>query len=198
MGAPQDRRDDARGRAPGVHLDRGAGATPSRGGAATVRVPRRPQVLVAAAQARVPRPATGAEPGLADGLLRVRDRPRWDLADLRGHRPRHQVLPRGYRHPDVSRRRRAHLPTSRRRRGKRVLDLDDLRADRGETDVVDAEHFVIGQVPAPVALVTDNGPCFLAAPSPRRSPATTRCLVTSALESGARRPTAWSNGSSAP
>jgi transposase-like protein len=35
-------------RAPGVHLDRGAGATPSRA-AATVRVPRRPQVLVAAA-----------------------------------------------------------------------------------------------------------------------------------------------------
>ena len=43
---------------------------------------------------------------------------------------------------------------------KRVLDLDDLRADRGEMDVVDAEHFVIGQVPAPVAVVTDNGPCF--------------------------------------
>src|SRR6266581_1701901 len=43
---------------------------------------------------------------------------------------------------------------------KRVLDLDDLRADRGEMDVVDAEDFVIGQVPAPVAVVTDNGPCF--------------------------------------
>jgi putative transposase len=27
-------------------------------------------------------------------------------------------------------------------------------------DVVDAEDFVIGQVPAPVAVVTDNGPCF--------------------------------------
>jgi putative transposase len=38
---------------------------------------------------------------------------------------------------------------------KRVLDLDDLRADRGEMDVVDAEDFVIGQVPAPVAVVTD-------------------------------------------
>jgi putative transposase len=43
---------------------------------------------------------------------------------------------------------------------KRVLDLDDLRADRGEMDVVDAEDYVIGQVPAPVAVVTDNGPCF--------------------------------------
>ncbi len=81
---------------------------------------------------------------------------------------------------------------------KRALDLDDLRADRGEMDVVDAEDFVIGQVPAPVAVVTDNGPASAAAPSPRRSPATTRCFVTSALESGARRPTAWSNGSSAP
>ena len=26
--------------------------------------------------------------------------------------------------------------------------------------MVDAEDFVIGQVPAPVAVVTDNGPCF--------------------------------------
>ena len=43
---------------------------------------------------------------------------------------------------------------------RRVLDLDDLRADRGEMDAVDAEDFVIGQVPAPVAVVTDNGPCF--------------------------------------
>ena len=43
---------------------------------------------------------------------------------------------------------------------KRVLDLDDLRADRGGRDVVDAEDFVIGQIPAPVAVVTDNGPCF--------------------------------------
>ncbi|MCU1625702.1 MAG: hypothetical protein JWP64_651 [Pseudonocardia sp.] len=81
---------------------------------------------------------------------------------------------------------------------ERVLDLDDLRADRGEMDVVDAEDFVIGQVPAPIAVVTDNGPCFRAAPSPRRSPATTRCFVTSAPESGAHRPMAWSNGSSAP
>ncbi len=43
---------------------------------------------------------------------------------------------------------------------KRVLDLDDLRAEPGEMDEVDVEDFVIGQVPAPVAVVTDNGPCF--------------------------------------
>ena len=59
---------------------------------------------------------------------------------------------------------------------ERVLDLDDLRADRGEMDVVDAEDFVIGQVPAPIAVVTDNGPCFRGTCSRRRSPATTRCL----------------------
>jgi len=40
-----------------------------------------------------------AEGRRADGLLRVRDRPRRDLADLRSHRLRHQVLPRRHRHP---------------------------------------------------------------------------------------------------
>jgi hypothetical protein len=81
---------------------------------------------------------------------------------------------------------------------KRVIDLDDLRADRGEMDVVDAEDFVIGQVPHPSQWSLTLAPASAAARSPRRSPATTRCFVTSALESGARRPTAWSNGSLAP
>lgn len=43
---------------------------------------------------------------------------------------------------------------------ERVLDLDDLRADRGWMDVVDADDFVIGEAPASIAVVTDNGPCF--------------------------------------
>jgi putative transposase len=43
---------------------------------------------------------------------------------------------------------------------ERVLDIDDLRADRGMMDVVDADDFVIGQAPALIAVVTDNGPCF--------------------------------------
>ena len=43
---------------------------------------------------------------------------------------------------------------------ERVLALDDLRADRGEMDVVDAGDLVTGQAPAPIAVVTDNGPCF--------------------------------------
>jgi putative transposase len=41
---------------------------------------------------------------------------------------------------------------------ERVLDLDDLRADRGVMDVVDADDYVIGEAPAPIAVVTDNGP----------------------------------------
>ena len=41
-----------------------------------------------------------------------------------------------------------------------VLDIDDLRADRGVMDVVDADDYVIGEAPAPIAVVTDNGPCF--------------------------------------
>lgn len=43
---------------------------------------------------------------------------------------------------------------------KRVLDLDDLRADSGVMDVVDADDYVIGEAPAPIAVVTDNRPCF--------------------------------------
>jgi len=43
---------------------------------------------------------------------------------------------------------------------QRVLDLDDLRADRGVMDIVDAEDNVIAVAPAPIAVVSDNGPCF--------------------------------------
>lgn len=42
----------------------------------------------------------------------------------------------------------------------RILTLDDLRADRGVMDIVDAADQVIGQAPAPIAVVTDNGPCY--------------------------------------
>jgi len=43
---------------------------------------------------------------------------------------------------------------------QRLLDLDDLRDDRGVMDIVDASETVIGQAPAPIAVVSDNGPCF--------------------------------------
>lgn len=44
---------------------------------------------------------------------------------------------------------------------ERILDLYVLHADRGVLDVVDADDdYVIGQAPAPIAVVTDNGPCF--------------------------------------
>jgi transposase InsO family protein len=43
---------------------------------------------------------------------------------------------------------------------QRLLNLDDLRADRGLMDILDAEDTVIGQTPAPIAVVSDNGPCF--------------------------------------
>jgi transposase InsO family protein len=43
---------------------------------------------------------------------------------------------------------------------QRLLDLDDLRADRAVMDIVDAADNVIGQAPAPIAVVSDNGPCF--------------------------------------
>jgi transposase InsO family protein len=43
---------------------------------------------------------------------------------------------------------------------QRVLGLDDLRADRGLMDILDAEDNVIGRAPAPIAVVSDNGPCY--------------------------------------
>jgi putative transposase len=43
---------------------------------------------------------------------------------------------------------------------QRLTGLSDLRADRGLMDVVDAEGAVIGTTPAPIAVVSDNGPCF--------------------------------------
>ena len=43
---------------------------------------------------------------------------------------------------------------------ERVTGLDDLRDDRGLMDIVDPDEYVLGQVPAPIAVVTDNGPCF--------------------------------------
>lgn len=43
---------------------------------------------------------------------------------------------------------------------QRLLDLHDLRTDRGLMDILDAEDTVIGQAPAPIAVVSDNGPCF--------------------------------------
>jgi hypothetical protein len=67
LGVPQDRRDDACRRPPGVHLHCSADPPPARTAAAD-RVPGRPQIVGAAAEAGVPRPTTPAEPGLADGL----------------------------------------------------------------------------------------------------------------------------------
>ena len=43
---------------------------------------------------------------------------------------------------------------------ERVTGLDDLRDDRGLMDIVDPDEYVLGQVPAPIAVVTDNGPWF--------------------------------------
>ncbi|KUH96584.1 hypothetical protein AU188_07975 [Mycobacterium sp. IS-3022] len=42
----------------------------------------------------------------------------------------------------------------------RVLNLADLRLDRGEMDVLDEHDNIIGHTPAPIAIVSDNGPCY--------------------------------------
>jgi putative transposase len=47
------------------------------------------------------------------------------------------------------------------RHAERLLDLDDLRDDRGEVDLVDeTTGELLRTVPAPIAVVSDNGPCF--------------------------------------
>jgi putative transposase len=44
---------------------------------------------------------------------------------------------------------------------QRVLQLQDLREDRGELDLVDeTTGELLRTVPAPIAVVSDNGPCF--------------------------------------
>ena len=43
---------------------------------------------------------------------------------------------------------------------RRLTGLADLRDDRGVMDVVDGDGTVIGQTSAPIAVVSDNGPCF--------------------------------------
>ena len=41
-----------------------------------------------------------------------------------------------------------------------VLGINDLREDRGTMDILDANDTVIGQAPAPIAVISDNGPCY--------------------------------------
>lgn len=82
---------------------------------------------------------------------------------------------------------------------QRLLQLQDLRDDRGEIDLIDeTTGELLRTVPAPIAVVGDNGPCFRGEtyaaafagkdPLPRH----VRTRVRS------RRPTASSSGSSAP
>jgi putative transposase len=42
----------------------------------------------------------------------------------------------------------------------RLTGLQDLHEDRAMMDILDAADTVIGQAPAPIAVVSDNGPCF--------------------------------------
>lgn len=46
---------------------------------------------------------------------------------------------------------------------ERLLGVDDLREDRGWMDLYGPDDTVLGRVPAPIAVVTDNGPCFRSA-----------------------------------
>jgi putative transposase len=43
---------------------------------------------------------------------------------------------------------------------QRLLNLTDLRSDRGVMDIIDAAGVIIGQAPALIALVSGNGSCY--------------------------------------
>jgi putative transposase len=44
---------------------------------------------------------------------------------------------------------------------ERILGLDDLRTDCGEVDLIDeSSGELLRTVPAPIAVLSDNGPCF--------------------------------------
>jgi len=46
------------------------------------------------------------------------------------------------------------------RHASRLLELKDLRADRGTVELFDDDCTYLRTVPAPIAVVSDNGPCF--------------------------------------
>jgi hypothetical protein len=98
----------------------------------------------------------------------------------------------------LARRRRAGLPEARVTEAERVLDLDDLRADRWLAQVFRPAGEMLGVAPAPIAVVSDSGPCFAERYSRPRSTDQTRCCDTSAPGCDHPRPTASSKGGSAP
>jgi hypothetical protein len=64
-------------------------------------------------------------------------------------------------------------------------------------NVLDAEGTVVGMAPAPIAVVSDNGPCFRGAVFAEAFANDDPPLRHVRTRVRARRPTAWSNGSSA-
>jgi transposase InsO family protein len=71
---------------------------------------------------------------------------------------------------------------------ERVLGLDDRRADRGLAEVIGPAGECSAWHRAPIAVVSDNGPCFRGEVSRPRSPDRTRRCDTSAPVSGHHRP----------
>ena len=60
------------------------------------------------------------------------------------------------------------------------MGLDDLRTDCGEVDLIDeSSGELLRTVPAPIAVVSDKGPCFRRAVL-AEAPAMTCCCATSA------------------
>ncbi len=160
MGTSQDRRVDARRRPRRVDLDCRAGVASPRVAAAT-RVPGRSQVLGGHPPPRLSRPTHTAQPGLADRLLRVRNQRGgiWRICAVIDYATKYclaAALTSTARGVDALACRHAAVAEA-----QRVLQLEDLCVDRGELDLVDeTTGEVLRTVPAPIAVVSDNGSCF--------------------------------------
>jgi putative transposase len=82
---------------------------------------------------------------------------------------------------------------------ERVLGFDDLRADRGEFDLIDEiTGEILDIVPAPIAVVLDNGSCFRGETYRAAFADDDPLLRHVRTRVDHLRPTASSNGSSAP
>lgn len=85
------------------------------------------------------------------------------------------------------------------RHAERILELDDLRADRGEVDLVgETSDKPVRSVPAPIAVVSDNGPCFGSGVFAEAFTGEDPLLRHVRTRSDLGRPTGASGGSSAP
>jgi putative transposase len=196
VGASQDRRAAAHRRLPGVQLDRGTRLAPPRV-AVAAWVPRRPQVLGGNPPPGLRRPADGAEVWQTDfSEFETAAGGIWRICAVIDYATKYclaaTVTPTARGQDALA------CLAAAVQHAEHLLQLEDLRSDRGEVDLVDeTTGELLRTIPARIAVVSDNGPCFRSGVFAESFTGEDPCCATSAPESRARRPTASSSGSSA-